>query len=196
MTKTTVLNGINVSRLAETIDAIRKNPQIARFKFRATNQWVEGTHNRATVKDFYGALQEDTSRKPLVFEIDEPPVLLGNNVGANPVEYVLVGLSGCLTTSLIAHAAARGIEIRGLSTRLEGDLDLRGFLGISEDVKVGYERIRVYFKIDADIPEEKKQELIAMAAKYSPVYNTVANPVPVEVLLDERQPQSRKASTA
>jgi len=180
------INGIDVSQLTATIDAIRQNPEIAKFKFRAANQWVEGTHNRATVKDFYGALKEDTSRKPIVFEIDEPPVLLGNNVGPNPVEYVLVGLSGCLTTSLIAHAAARGIEIKGLSTRLEGDLDLRGFLGISEDVKVGYERIRVYFKIDADIPKAKKQELIAMAAKYSPVYNTLAKPVPVEVLLDDR----------
>ncbi len=196
MAEKTMLNGINLTQLTETIDAIRKNPEIARFRFRATNRWVEGTHNRATIKDFFGALKEDTSRKPLVFEIDEPPVLLGNNVGPNPVEYVLVGLSGCLTTSLIAHAAARGIEIKGLSTRLEGDLDLRGFLGISEDVKVGYERIRVYFKIDADIPEEKKQELIGMAAKYSPVYNTVANPVPVEVLLDEGQPKSRKSAAA
>lgn len=196
MAEKTMLNGINVTQLTETIDAIRKNPEIAKFKFRATNQWVEGTHNRATVKDFFGALKEDTSRKPIVFEIDEPPVLLGNNVGPNPVEYVLVGLSGCLTTSLIAHAAARGIEIKGLSTRLEGDLDLRGFLGISDDVKVGYERIRVYFRIDADIPEEKKQELIDMAAKYSPVYNTVANPVPVEVLLDEGQPKNRKSAAA
>ena len=196
MAEKTMLNGINLTQLTETIDAIRKNPEIAKFKFRATNQWVEGTHNRATVKDFFGALKEDTSRKPIVFEIDEPPVLLGNNVGPNPVEYVLVGLSGCLTTSLIAHAAARGIEIKGLSTRLEGDLDLRGFLGISDDVKVGYERIRVYFRIDADIPEEKKQELIDMAAKYSPVYNTVANPVPVEVLLDEGQPKNRKSAAA
>lgn len=185
MAEKTIVNGINVTQLTETIEAIRKNPDIAKFKFRAANQWVEGTYNRATVKDFYGALKEDTSRKPIVFDIDEPPVLLGNNVGPNPVEYVLVGLSGCLTTSLIAHAAARGIRIKGLSTRLEGDLDLRGFLGISEDVKVGYERIRVYFKIDADIPETKKQELIAMAATYSPVYNTLAKPVPVEVLLDE-----------
>lgn len=196
MAEKTMLNGINVTQLTETIEAIRRNPDIAKFKFRATNQWVEGTHNRATVKDFFGALKEDTSRKPILFEIDEPPVLLGNNVGPNPVEYVLVGLSGCLTTSLIAHAAARGIEIRGLSTRLEGDLDLRGFLGISEDVKVGYERIRVYFRIDADIPDAKKKELIAMAAKYSPVYNTVANPVPVEVLLDEGQPKSRKSAAA
>ncbi len=112
------------------------------------------------------------------------------------MEYVLVGLSGCLTTSLIAHAAARGIEPKGLSTRLEGDLDLRGFLGISEDVTVGYERIRVYFTLDADIPEAKKRELIGMAAKYSPVYNTVANPVAVEVLLDEGRTEGKKSATA
>jgi len=186
MKKERRLNGIDVSKLMETIEAIRKNPEIAKFKFRAANRWIEGTHNRATVKDFYGALKEDTSRKPLVFEIDEPPVLLGENLGANPVEYVLVGLSGCLTTSLVAHAAARGIEIRGLSTRLEGDLDVRGFLGISEDVPVGYERIRVYFTIDADVPEAQKEELIRMAAKYSPVYNTVAKAVPVEVLADRK----------
>ncbi|MCU0555542.1 MAG: OsmC family protein [Syntrophales bacterium] len=189
-----ILNGINVTQLTETIEAIRKNPEIARFKFRATNRWVEGTHNRATVKDFFGALQEDTSRQPIVFEIDEPPVLLGRNVGPNPVEYVLVGLSGCLTTSLIAHAAARGIEIKGLSTRLEGDLDLRGFLGISEDVTVGYERIRVFFTVDADVSDEKKRELIRMAAKYSPVYNTIANPVAVEVLLDEARTRDRKSA--
>ena len=196
MPKENIQNGINVTQLTETIEAIRKNPEIARFKFRATNRWVEGTHNRATVKDFFGALLEDTSRQPVVFEIDEPPVLLGRNVGPNPVEYVLVGLSGCLTTSLIAHAAARGIEIKGLSTRLEGDLDLRGFLGISEDVTVGYERIRVYFTLDADVPDEKKRELIRMAAKYSPVYNTVANPVAVEVLLDEGRTEGKKSAMA
>ena len=196
MPKENIQNGINVTQLTETIEAIRKNPEIARFKFRATNRWIEGTHNRATVKDFFGALLEDTSRQPVVFEIDEPPVLLGRNVGPNPVEYVLVGLSGCLTTSLIAHAAARGIEIKGLSTRLEGDLDLRGFLGISEDVTVGYERIRVYFTLDADIPDEKKRELIRMAAKYSPVYNTVANPVAVEVLLDEGRTEGKKSAMA
>lgn len=173
-----------MSQLAETIEAIPKSPEIAKFKFRATNRWLEGTHTRATVKDFYGALQEDTSHKPMGFEIDEPPILLGRNLGANPVESILVGLSGCLTTSLIAYAAARGIEIRDLSTPLEGDLDLRGFLGISEDVKAGYEGIRVYFSIDAEIPDDKKGELIRMAATYSPVYYTVAHAVPVTVLVE------------
>ncbi|MEE9605509.1 MAG: OsmC family protein, partial [Candidatus Scalindua sp.] len=129
--------------------------------------------------------QEDASREPMVFELDEPPVLLGKNLGTNPVEYLLVALSGCLTTSLIAHASAKGIEIKGVESRYEGDLDLRGFLGLSEDVKVGYENIRVYFKINADVSEEQKEELIRMAQKYSPVFNTIASPVPVSVQLEK-----------
>lgn len=180
------VNGVNVDQLFKTIELIKEKPEIARFKFRATNKWVDGTHNRATVKDFYGAGQEDASREPMVFELDEPPVLLGKNLGTNPVEYLLVALSGCLTTSLIAHASAKGIEIKGVESRYEGDLDLRGFLGLSEDVKVGYENIRVYFKINADVSEEQKEELIRMAQKYSPVFNTIASPVPVSVQLEKK----------
>lgn len=150
------------------------------------NSWVDGTHNRATVKDFYGALKEDASREQLAFEIDEPPVLCGSNLGANPVEYLLVALSGCLTTSLIAHDAARGIEVKRVESRYEGDLDLRGFLGISEEVPVGYKNIRVYFKIEADVSEDQKEDLIRMAQKYSPVFNSIAKPVPVSVQLDKK----------
>ena len=186
LTQEKKVNGVNVDQLFKTIELIKEKSEIARFKFRATNKWIDGTHNRATVKDFYGAGQEDASREPMVFELDEPPVLLGKNLGANPVEYLLVALSGCLTTSLIAHASARGIEIKGVESRYEGDLDLRGFLGLSEDVKVGYENIRVYFKIDADVSEEQKEELIRMAQKYSPVFNSIANPVPVSVHLEKK----------
>ena len=185
MTQEKKVNGVNVDQLVSTIEQVKKNPEIAQFKFRATNAWIDGTHNRATVKDFYGALKEDASRDPLVFELDEPPVLCGQNLGANPVEYLLVALSGCLTTSLIAHSAARGIEIRGVESRYEGDLDLRGFLGLSEDVPVGFQNIRVYFKIDADVSEEKKEELIKMAQKYSPVFNSITKPIPVSVRLDK-----------
>ena len=185
MTQEKKVNGVNVDQLVSTIEQVKKNPEIAQFKFRATNAWIDGTHNRATVKDFYGALKEDASRDPLVFELDEPPVLCGQNLGANPVEYLLVALSGCLTTSLIAHSAARGIEIRGVESRYEGDLDLRGFLGLSEDVPVGFQNIRVYFKIDADVSEEKKEELIKMAQKYSPVLNSITKPIPVSVQLDK-----------
>ena len=184
MAQARTVNGVNVDQLLNTIDQIKKNPEIAKFKFRATNKWSEGTHNRATVKDFYGALKEDTSRQPVVFEMDEPPVLMGNNKGANPVEDLLVALSGCLTTSLVAHAAARGIEVKNVESRYEGDLDLQGFLGLSEDVPVGYKNIRVFFKIGGDLNDSQKEELLRMAQKYSPVYNSISKSVPVSVQLE------------
>lgn len=182
--QTTSVNGVNTTQLFDTIDLIKDTPDISKFKFRATNTWQGGTYNQATVKSFYGALQEDDSRDPMVFDIDEPPVLLGHNKGANPVEYLLVGLSGCLTTALVAHAAARGIELKSVESRLEGDLDVQGFLGLSESIPVAYQEIRVSFKIDADISEQQKQELVEMAQQYSPVFNTVTKPVPVKVELD------------
>jgi uncharacterized OsmC-like protein len=180
-----IVNGVNVEELFKTIDMIKEKPDIARFKFRAKNNWIDGTHNRATVKDFYGALTEDDSREPVVFDLDEPPVLLGKNLGSNPVEYLLVALSGCLTTSMIAHAAAKGIEIREVESRYEGDIDLRGFLGISEKVPVGYQEIRVHFKIDAEVSDKQKEELIQMAQKYSPVFNTITKSTPVSVHVDK-----------
>jgi uncharacterized OsmC-like protein len=178
------VNGVDVDRLMETIELVKDQPDMGRFKFRATNTWVGGTHNRATIKSFYGAGQEDDTRDPLVFEIDEPPVLLGENRGANPVEYLLVGLSGCITTSMVAHAAARGIEIKAVSSRFEGDIDLGGFLGISESIPVGYQQIRIFFKIEADISDQQKEELIEMGKKYSPVFNTLTKGVPVTAQLD------------
>jgi len=185
MTQAKIINGVNVDQLISTIEQIKANSEIAQFKFRATNSWIGGTHNRATIKDFYGALKEDDSRAPMVFDLDEPPVLCGNNLGANPVEYLLVALSGCLTTSMVAHAAALGIELKKVESRYEGDLDLQGFLGISEDVPVAYKNIAVYFKIEADISEDKKEELVKMAQKYSPVFNSISKPIQVSVKLDK-----------
>ena len=185
MAQEKMVNGVNVGELFKTIDAIKGKPEIAAFKFRATNRWVNGTHCRATIKDFYGALKEDDSRPPMDYDMDEPPVLLGSNEGRNPVEFLLVALSGCLTTSLIAHASAKGIQINGVESRYEGDIDLRGFLGISKDVQVGYQNIRVFFKIDADLSVEEKEELVQMAQKYSPVFNTITKSAPVSVQLEK-----------
>ncbi len=178
-----VLNGVNVDQLFSTVDLIKGNPDIAKFKFRASNEWVNGTHNRGAVKGFYGALKEDDSRPEVSYDMDEPPVLLGHDKGSNPVEYLLTALSGCLTTSLVAHASAKGIELKSVRSRYEGDIDLRGFLGLSQDVPVGFQEIRVYFEIDADISDEQKQELIQMAQKYSPVFNTITRATPVSVKL-------------
>jgi uncharacterized OsmC-like protein len=186
MTQKKPVNGINVDQLFGAIDLFKQKPELAKFRFRATNKWINGTHSRATVKDFFGPGQEDTSREPRFFELDEPPVLLGKDEGTNPVEYLLVALSGCLTTALIAHAAAKGIAIKGVESRFEGDIDLRGFLGISPDVKVGYEQIRMYFKIEADISEAEKEELVRMAQKYSPVAETITSATAVSIQLDKK----------
>ena len=180
-----VVNGVDVGKLFGTIDAIKGDAEIAKFKFRLTNKWINGGHNRAKITDFYGAKQEWSHDRVFELEEDEHHVLLGEDLGPNPVEYLLTALSGCLTSAMVYHAAAKGITIRGVESRLEGDIDLRGFLGLSPDVKVGYENIRVYFKVDADVSEKEKAELIEMAKKYSPVFNTVFNATPVTVQLDK-----------
>lgn len=185
--KTQTVNGVNVTQLGESMDAIRETPELSRFKFRVSNRWIEGTYNQATVNSYFGVLQEHDNRKPMVFDIDEPPVLLGQDRGPNPVEYLLVGLSGCVTTALVAHAAARGVEIKGLETFLEGDLDVQGFLGMSDTIPVSYQGITITFKIDADMTDDEKEELIRLAQQYSPVLATVMNPVPVHLKLHKEK---------
>lgn len=173
-----VINGVDVDRLGETVKAIQQNPGLATSQFRATNRWINGGHNRSTIQSFYSAGQEDTTRtKPFVLDADEPPVLLGQDQGANPVEYVLHALAACLTTGLVYHAAARGIRIESVESTLEGDLDLRGFLGLSDQVRRGYKEIRVHFSIKSDAPAEQLKEL----TKFSPVHDIISNPVPVAI---------------
>ncbi len=180
-----VVNGVNVGRLFDTVEAIKGEPAIAKFRFRIRNTWIDGGHNHTTIKDFHGALRDFPHEKPFELDADEPEVLLGQDKGPNPVEYLLTALAGCLTSSLVYHAAAKGIQVRGVESRLEGDLDLRGFLGLSKDVPVGYEEIRVSFKIDADMTAQEKQDLIESAKKYSPVFNTVSGPTRVTVQLGD-----------
>jgi uncharacterized OsmC-like protein len=176
------MNGMNLDQLFETIDVIRAEPAVAHFEFRARNRWIDGGHNRTTVQDFYGAGREDDSRaEPFVFDNDEPPILLGENRGANPVEFVLHALAGCLTTSMVLHAAARGIRLHRVESRLEGPLDGRGLLGLSDQVRNGYQRIRVTFKVEGDAPEEVLDELVQLAQQRSPVFDVVSNGVPMEV---------------
>jgi uncharacterized OsmC-like protein len=181
-----IINGVNVDQLLDTVNAVKDKAEIAKFKFRARNKWVNGGHNRTTVNDFDGACQTHDRKEPFVFEEDEPPVLLGEDKGANPVEFALAALAGCLTTSLIYHAAAKGIRIDEVESRLEGSLDLHGFLGLSESIRNGYESIRVTFKIKADAPEETLKELVELAQKRSPVFDIISNPVPVSVELETR----------
>jgi uncharacterized OsmC-like protein len=182
MTATRRMNGLDMEMAEATVAAIQANPEIARFQFRARNRWIDGGVNRSTIRDFYGAGREDDSRKTeFGFTNGEPPVLLGNNEGANPVEFLLHALAGCVTTTLVLHAAVRGIRIRSLATRLEGDLDVRGLLGMDPSVQPGYEAIRIDMEIDADCSEAELDDLLMTAQQHSPVCNTVCRPVPVMI---------------
>ena len=152
------------------------------FQFRARNQWVSGGENRSRIQDFYGAGQEDTSRQePFEFTNGEPPILLGNNEGANPVEFLLHALAGCVTTTIVLHASARGIVLEELSTELEGDIDVQGLIGLDPDVSPGYQEIRFNVRVKADCTDEELDDLLAYAQEHSPVCNTVCRPVPVKV---------------
>ena len=144
MTDQKTINGVNVDELFGTIDAVKKSPVIAKFKFRADNKWIGGGHNRTVVKNFHGIQKEHEHEKPFELDADEPPLLLGRDLGPNPVEYLLTALAACVTTSIVYHAAAKGIKLNAVESRLEGDIDLRGFLGLSEEVPRGYRQIRMF----------------------------------------------------
>jgi uncharacterized OsmC-like protein len=179
-----VLNGVNVTQLLGAIELISGNAEIARFQFRNRNKWIDGGLNRSSIDGFYGALEEQRRETPFVLENDEPPVLLGEDRGANPVEQVLHGLAGCITTTLVYHAAAKGIKVHEMETSFEGDLDLRGLLGLPGAKRNGYEEIRVRVKVKADASREEIEELVKLAERRSPVYDIVTNPVPVKVTIE------------
>lgn len=176
------INGLHVEQMVQTVDAIQQDPTLARFEFRNRNRWETGGVNHSTIQDFYGAGQEDQSRsEPFRFTNGEPPVLLGDNEGANPVEFLLHALAGCVTTTTVLHAAARGIPIQSISTEMKGSLDLRGLLAMDKNVSPGYESIQIDMKIEADATDEQIEELLGLARGHSPVCNTVCRPVPVEI---------------
>jgi uncharacterized OsmC-like protein len=177
-----VRNGVDTDVLYGTLDAIKAQPELGRFQFRAENQWVSGAHNRTTIKDFYGAGQEDTSRTES-FSIDagEPAILLGSDTGPNPAEYLLHALAACLTTTLVYVAAARGVRLTEVESTLEGDIDVQGALGLSDEHRNGFEQIRASFRVKGDAPAEKLREVVARAQKRSAVFDMVTNGVPVSV---------------
>lgn len=175
------LNGVDVTALTGIIDDISRDTSLGKAQFRATNQWLGGAHNRSTIKDFYAAGAEDTQRSAtFVYDNNEPALMLGGDTDANPAEYLLHALAGCLTTTLVYHAAARGIHIERLESRLEGDLDLRGLLDIDEDVRPGFQSIRANFQVKANATAEELRGLF----KYSVVCDTVCHPVQVETNIE------------
>lgn len=176
-----VVNGVDVAALMETISEVKKNPEIAAFKFGGRNTWLGGDHNRSTIKAFYGACQEQRATgASFVIDNGEPHCLLGQDKGANPVEHLLSALMGCMTTTMAYHAASRGIEIEAIDTEAEGDIDLRGFLRLSETIRPGYQRIRVRMRVRSDA----KPELLRELTTFSPVFDVVSRSVPVEVAVE------------
>jgi len=181
------VNGVDVDGLIATIDAVKATPAIAKFKFRIHNQWKGGSQNCSTVNEFYGVGQEQGRPKPFVLEADEPVVMLGKDAAANPVEYLLHALAACLTTSMVYHAAARGIQIDEVESSFEGDIDVHGFLDLDSKVRKGYQGIRANFKVKADVPDKQLREIVKLGTTYSPVFDSVTNGVPVSVNVERLQ---------
>jgi uncharacterized OsmC-like protein len=164
----------------QTVDAIKHDTTLARFEFRARNQWIGGMVTRTSIQDFYGAGAEDRSRtKPFTFTSSEPPVLLGANEGAGAGEVLLHALASCVASTAVLHATARGIRIESISTELKGEVDLQGLLGLDSAVRAGYQQITVKIAIKADCSDAQLDELLEVVRGHSPMYDSISRPVPV-----------------
>jgi uncharacterized OsmC-like protein len=178
MSTAKIVNGIDMNTLTETVQAIDQDPELGACKFRARNTWLGGNHNCTTVSGFYGAKQEIAHKQIFELHADEPPILAGNDDGANPVEHLLNALAACVTTSMVAHASVRGIDIQALESELEGDIDLRGFLGLDEDVPKGFTDIRIKFRVKSNVSDiDRLKRLTA----FSPVFNTITQGANVDI---------------
>lgn len=176
-------NGVDTATLFATLDAVKANPAIAKFQFRATNRWINGTHNRSTIHGFHGAMQEMTHQQPFTFDADHPAVLVGGDNGPTPVEFVLHALAACLTAGIANIAAARGVNLDEVESTVEGDIDLLGIFGLSDEVRNGYQGIKVSFKLRGDEPAKLRQ-VLDQSRQRSAVFDIVTNGVPVSIDVD------------
>ena len=175
-------NGLDTQAMVQTVDALRRDKALARFEFRASNTWIDGVENRSAIQGFFGAGAEDRSRsRPFEFTSGEPPVLLGHNEGANPAEFLLHALAGCVTTTTVLHATARGIRIESISTELSGDIDLQGLLDLDKAVPAGYRQLTMTMDIKADCSDADLDDLLKFVHGHSPVCDTICRPVPVVI---------------
>lgn len=172
------VNGVDLETLMATVNAIQQDPELGVSKFRASNTWMGANHNRSTVTGFYAAKQEIPHLQTFSMDADEPPILAGNDQAPNPVEHLLHALASCLTTSIVAHAAVKGIKIEALESELEGDIDLNGFLGLNSDTPKGFTEIRARFRVKAD---PKHLNTIKQLSRFSPVFNTITKSGRVDV---------------
>jgi uncharacterized OsmC-like protein len=181
MAMTSVNNGVNVQALLDAREALKTMPEAAKFSWRASCKWQNGTHSRTNVHGFFGLGQEQQHRTETSFEADHPEIFASEDKGITPIEYVLVGLASCLTAGVAAVAQNRGIQLRSVESKLEGSMDVRGILGIDSDVRNGYDDIKVTFKIDADATKPEIEAIVAQSQKRSAVYDVITNPVNVTV---------------
>lgn len=175
------LNGVDTPTLMATINAVAGQPELAQFQFRASNEWIEGTHSRSSIRGFFGAGAEQSHGKTFFADGDHPAVLCGADNGPTPVEWLLHALATCLTSGIGNIAAARGIRLTRVQSFIEGDIDLRGILGISDEVRNGFQNISIRFEIEGDAPREKLQLLLEQARARSAVFDVLTNGVPVSV---------------
>ena len=176
-----VQNGVNVEALLGARDALSKAPEAARFNWRASCKWMNGTHSQTSVKGFYGLGQEQTHKTEFTFDTDHPEIFASEDKGATPVEMVLTGLAGCLTAGVASIAQLRKIQLRSVTATVEGGMDIQGILGIDGDVRNGFDDIKVKFDIDADATKEELEALVAQSQKRSAVFDIVTNPTNVSV---------------
>jgi uncharacterized OsmC-like protein len=174
-------NGVNVEALLGARQAMTEMPEAAQFQWKADAEWVNGTHTKVSVEDFFGAGAEQSHQQTFVYDVDHPTVFAAEDNGITPVEYLLVGLAGCLTAGVASVAQNRGIQLRSVKATLSGDMDLAGILGIDADVRNGFAGLNVAFDIDADATPEEIQGLVAQSQKRSAVYDALANPTPISV---------------
>lgn len=175
-------NGVNLEQLGATIEAVQNDNSLAKFEFRAQNNWIDGGHCVSSIKSFYGVGQEDTTRKDtFTMEADHPEVLLGQDLAANPAEFVLHALGSCLTAAMTYHGAAQGIEIESMSSSLKGGVDLQGFLGLDPQIRKGFNGIEVKFKVKSDASEDQLRAL----SQFSPVFDMLTNPTPVNIVFEK-----------
>ncbi|HET9864059.1 MAG TPA: OsmC family protein [Steroidobacteraceae bacterium] len=176
-----VNNGVNVEALLGARQALTDTPEAAKFKWRATCQWVNGTHSQSSVEKFFGLGSEQSHKTEFKFDADHPAIFASEDNGATPVEFVLVGLASCLTAGIAAVAQNRRIQLRSVKSTLEAGMDLQGILGIDSDVRNGFDGIKVVFEIDADASKEDIRALVAQSQRRSAVFDIVTNPTNVHV---------------
>jgi len=179
-TETPRRNGVDVATLFATLDAVKSQKEIAKFQFRATNTWVSGTHNRSQLSGFYGAMQEMQHQQVTTLDADHPAVLVGQDNGPTPIEFLLHAIAACLTSGLANIAAARSVDLHKVTSTVEGDIDLLGLLGLSDGtVRNGYQEIRVTFHIEGDADDETLRGLVEQSRRRSAVYDALVNPTSV-----------------